>query len=729
MQFSFNRTFKGIIRQSAILALGLAVAAVPRMALGQAAPTTQPTHPAPVCTVIDAQGVAGIYDVRAFGAVGDGKTIDSPAINKAIETAAAAGGGTVRFPAGIYLSYSIRLKNNITLYLDSGSKILAANKNIHGGDGYDLPEDIGDNARYQDFGHSHWHNSLIWGENLENITITGPGMIDGGLYDNNGVNNPNPVPSGRGGGGLTTQPSGGTAISSADTPTTAPVADATGGGGGGGFGGRAAQTGIMGLTNGLGQGGAGRGGRGRGGRGGTTRAGGGFAGGGGGGGGFGPGGGGGRGGRGGRGGDPFANALAALRARGAAGGADTTAAGAGGLAGTDAAGGADATAANDAAGGGGGRRGRGGPFTTDLSVPYRATDTLAPGVGNKSIALKLCKNVTLSNFSVLRGGHFCLLATGIDNLTIDGLKIDTNRDGFDIDGCRNVRISNCALNTPADDGIVLKSTWALGYAVSCENTTITNCMVCGGWETGSMLNGTYMERAPGTGRIKFGTESNAGFKNITISNCVFDRCQGLALETVDGAVIDNISIDNITMRDIGSLPIFIRLGDRRRMPADQAAVGAIRHVSISNIVAQNAAKQFACEIVGIPGHEIEDVHISNVRIMWPGGAPAGIEQVVPPELEATYPEPGMFGVMPAYGFFIRHVKGIELDNIDMTYTAKDMRPPFWLQDVQDADFFNINAQREEGVPMFMLNNVEQFRSRDVRGMEDAFKDKVDKGNL
>jgi hypothetical protein len=203
----------------------------------------------------------------------------------------------------------------------------------------------------------------------------------------------------------------------------------------------------------------------------------------------------------------------------------------------------------------------------------------------------------------------------------------------------------------------------------------------------------------------------------------------LALEAVDGAVIDNISISNITMRAIGSEPIFIRLGDRRRMPADKVAVGEIRHVNISDIVAQNRAPQNACVISGIPGHEIEDVHISNVRIIWPGGAPAGIEKVVPPELEAQYPEAGMFGVLPAYGFFIRHVKGIELNNIDMTYDKKDMRPPFWLFDVQDADFFNINAQREDGVPMFMLKNVEQFRTREIRGMSDTFQDKVDTGNF
>jgi hypothetical protein len=387
----------------------------------------------------------------------------------------------------------------------------------------------------------------------------------------------------------------------------------------------------------------------------------------------------------------------------------------------------------------GGRAGRGGggrpntQFTTDLSQPMRAGDSQPAGLGNKSIALKFCKNVTLSNFSVLRGGHFALLATGVDNLTIDNLHVDTNRDGFDIDGCRNVRVSNCAVNSPADDGICLKSSWGLGFARACENVTITNCLVCGGWEVGSMLDATYIERAPGTGRIKFGTESNGGFKNITISNCVFDRCQGLALEAVDGAVIDNVSISNITMRECGSLPIFIRLGDRRRMPATEAAkpsaVGAIRHVSISDIVAQNRAPQYACEITGIPGHEIEDVHISNVRLLWPGGAPAGIEKVVPPENEFMYPEPGMFGVMPASAFFIRHVNGISLNNIDSTCEKKDMRPPFWLFDVQNADFFNIRAPHEEGVPMFMLKNVTNLRTHEVRGLADTSKDRVESGTL
>src|SRR5689334_18427573 len=119
---------------------------------------------------------AADFDVRAHGATGDGKTLVTAAINKAIDAAAAAGGGTVRFPAGTYLSFSIRLKSNITLQLDPGATILAATAAAGFGsyDPYE-PNEWGDRMQYQDFGHSHWHNSLIWGENLENVTITGAG--------------------------------------------------------------------------------------------------------------------------------------------------------------------------------------------------------------------------------------------------------------------------------------------------------------------------------------------------------------------------------------------------------------------------------------------------------------------------------------------------------------------------------------------------------------------------
>src|SRR4051794_24620111 len=129
---------------------------------------------------------AGTFNVKDFGAKGNGSTVDSPAINKAIAAAAAAGGGTVTFPSGTYLSRSIHLASNVTLNLSSGATIKAASS------GLDAPE-ANSFAQWQDFGHSHFHNALLWGDGVHDVAITGTGTIDGG-----GLTTSNTVPKGVG---------------------------------------------------------------------------------------------------------------------------------------------------------------------------------------------------------------------------------------------------------------------------------------------------------------------------------------------------------------------------------------------------------------------------------------------------------------------------------------------------------------------------------------------------
>ena len=496
------------------------------------------------------------FDVRKYGAKGDGKALDSPAINKAIDAAAAAGGGTVLFTAGTYRSFSIRLKSNVALYIDQGATILAAHP--RDGDGkYDLPEP-NQWDQYQDFGHSHWHNSLIWGENLENISILGPGRIWGkGL------------------------------VRSGAESRTKEQNDAL------------AKQGP----------------------------------------------------------DP-----------------------------------------------------KSGPF----GYP-NARDAVEPGWGNKAISLKLSRNVIIRDITILHGGHFAILATGVDNLTIDNVKIDTNRDGIDIDACKNVRISNCTINSPFDDAICPKSSYALGYARVTENVTITNCQVSG-YDEGTLLDGTYkrdFRNANGTfsptGRIKFGTESNGGFKNITISNCVFDYSRGLALEAVDGGLLEDVTISNITMRDVTNSPIFMRLGSRNRGPKETTKTGALRRVIISNVVVYNADAKYSSIISGIPGYLIEDVQLSNIRVYAKGGGTKEQAALDPPEREALYPEPSMFGDLPAYGFFIRHVKGLLMSDVEVSYLSPDLRPAFWLSDVKDVEFIHVKAQGTL-LPDQRLERVEGKRS-------------------
>ena len=551
-----------------VKAVALALAACLILASGPADPATTLKR-----ALRPEARLATVYDVRSFGARGDGKTLDTAAVNKAIEAAALAGGGTVRFPAGSYLCFSIRLKSNISLYLDSGATILAADPKLAKGS-YDLPEP-NEWDMYQDFGHSHWRNSLIWGIGLENISILGPGRIDG-----QGLTRRSPRPR---------RP-----LQSGDTPTSL----------------------------------------------------------------------------------------------------------------------------------GGGQ--------TRVQSPLGEDDdpSLMNGLGNKAISLKSCRNVVLRDFSILNGGHFAILATGVDNLTIDNLKVDTNRDGLDIDSCRNVRISNCSVNSPNDDAIVLKSSFGLGFARATENVTITNCAVSG-YDIGSMLDGTYrrnVKEAPDhdgpTGRLKFGTESNGGFKNIAISNIVFDHCRGLALETVDGGLLEDVTITNVTMRDIVSAPIFLRLGRRMRGPRG-VAVGELRRINISNVTVYNADPRYASIIAGLPGHAIEDVKLSNIRIFYRGGGTKEQAALEPPERETNYPEPSMFGEIPAYGFFIRHAKGIELNNVEVSYLSEDLRPAFVLVDVGNADFFHVKAQKAAGASVFDLKNVADFSAYQCPGVPDMHLDRVE----
>ncbi len=475
------------------------------------------------------------FNIKDFGAKGDSAFINTTAINTAIAAAANAGGGTVYFPAGIYLSYSIHLKSHISLYLEQGAMLVAAAP--VGETGYDVPEPAS-NDTFQDFGHSHWHNSLIWAESEEDISILGPGVIYG-----------------------------------------------------------------KGLS-------------------------------------------------------------------------------------------------------------RGGPFR-------------AP-VGNKAIALKLCRNVILKDFTILYGGHFGLLATGVNNLTIDNLKMDTNRDGMDIDCCKNVRLSNCSINSPWDDAICLKSSFALGYALPTENVTITNCSVTG-FDRGSFYNGTYGRKEASlvpdkegpTGRIKFGTESDGGFRNITISNCVFEYCRGLALETVDGALLEDVTISNITMRDVVNSPIFLRLGGRMRGPAG-TPVGQLRRININNVVVYNADSHFSTLISGLPGHDIEDIRLSNISIWYrPLDSPVTRIQQEVPEYEKVYPEPQKFGVLPTYGFFIRHVKNIELANIDLHLLGSEIRPAIQLIDVKGVKLQNVAAEKGSNKSLLVLQEVSNVSIQDCEGLKDV----------
>jgi polygalacturonase len=276
-----------------------------------------------------------------------------------------------------------------------------------------------------------------------------------------------------------------------------------------------------------------------------------------------------------------------------------------------------------------------------------------------------------------------------------------------------VRVSNCSVNSPWDDAIVPKSSYALGYARPSRNIAITNCYVAGCYELGSLLDATFRKfpqgkRAYGTGRIKFGTESNGGFQNVAVSNCVFEGSMGYALETVDGAILEDFAITNTTMRDLSCPPLFLRLGARLRGPKETTQVGAFRRVLISNLVCHNAPGWQSSIISGIPNHPIEDLKLSDIYVEHAGGGTTEQAATQVPELIDGYPDPGAFKVTPASAFFLRHVRNLEMSHVEVANATPDARPAFYLQDVERADFFAVTAPRNaDGA--FALHNVKDLR--------------------
>lgn len=476
---------------------------------------------------------AAYSNVRNFGAKGDGTTPDAKAIDEAIAQTAANGGGTVYFPPGSYLSATIHLQSHVTLYLEQGATIVAAPK------GYDLPEE-NENDQYQDYGHSHFNNSLIVGTGLSDIAILGPGRIWGKGLLRDSVRN----------------------------------------------------------------------------------------------------------------------------------GSDE-------------------------------------------------------GLGNKTISLKQCHNVTLRDFSILHGGWFGALLNAVDNLTIDNVKMDTDRDGIDVISCKNVRIINCLINSPQDDAICLKSDYALGYTRATENVMIVNCQVSG-YDEGTLLDGTFqvVKRANRTGRIKLGTESNGGFRNITITNCVFDYSRGLALETVDGGPLEDVTISNITMRHIVNSPLFIRLGERMRGPAG-AAAGTLKRVVISNMIAFDVPPMQGAVISGTKAHPIEELTLTNIHFYYNGGGGKELTAIKVPELEKDYPEPARFGRTPAYGFFIRHVCGLQLSDVHTSFLTSDLRYAITLEDVEKARLLHIDAQISGEAGLLQLKEVKDITIRDCAPVKDTHLTSID----
>jgi polygalacturonase len=320
-----------------------------------------------------------------------------------------------------------------------------------------------------------------------------------------------------------------------------------------------------------------------------------------------------------------------------------------------------------------------------------------------------CEDVLVDGVTLINSACSVSDFQSCNYVRINGVKIysygNYNNDGIDIDS-RNVVVSNCIIESE-DDALCFKSN---RHDLPCENVTVTNCVLA------SNCNG-----------IKFGTTSRKGFKNISVTNCIIKRpaednfrhwheniegvdssktvISGLALEVVDGGIMEHILISDIIMDGVQT-PIFIKLGDRKRY---DDTPGQLKNIQINNIIARNVSL-ISSSITGYPGNNIQNVKISNVDITYKGGGTEKQHQQVIPENEKDYPENRMFGhSLPAYGFFIRHVEGLKMENINLSLAQSDARSVIRMDNVSDIKIRNLSADNPgSNVPLIEIregNNI------------------------
>jgi polygalacturonase len=310
------------------------------------------------------------------------------------------------------------------------------------------------------------------------------------------------------------------------------------------------------------------------------------------------------------------------------------------------------------------------------------------------IRLISCKDVSIHGVTLRDAAMWAQHYLACENVSIKNLTVRSHRhlnnDGLDLDGCRNVVISGCDIRSE-DDSIVLKST----CDHPCQNVEVSGCTL-----------------SSDNNALKLGTESSTGFQNISIHDCsIYDtKNSGLALEVVDGGKLDGVDVSNLTMRNVGA-PIFVRLGNRARpvyAGASKPGMGSLENVRIHNIIATGAG-HIGCSITGVPNFPVRNVALEDINITFRGGA-TGTGLRVVPENASKYPEHSMFGVLPAYGFYCRHVQNLTFTNVNVRFERNDSRPSLVCDDVAGLELTHWQGQtRTPDSRSFRFVNVSNAR--------------------
>lgn len=365
----------------------------------------------------------------------------------------------------------------------------------------------------------------------------------------------------------------------------------------------------------------------------------------------------------------------------------------------------------------------------------------------KIIEFKYCKGVSVKDIHLKNGTSWIQNYYECVDVVIDGEHVLSNafwnNDGIDITDCKNVTVTNCNINA-ADDGICLKSE---SRNSRCENVYVANCRI-----------------RSSASAVKLGTSSRGGFKNIVIKNIeVYDTYRSaIAIEAVDGGLVENVDVRNIHAVNTGNA-VFIRLGHRNK----DTAYSRLRNVYIGDVKVKVPAGKpdqgypmegpalkypvnfkrdtstlyqsvspwnnsgidssavpyphnaFPSSITGLPGHPVENVTLENIEITYEGGSNKNVNYFpldsfrVITEAEKDYPEFSMFGEVPVWGLYVRHVKGLVLKNVAMSNKMPDFRAAILINEAQDVSLKKIQITGATSNPVLFSNAVKQFGMESV----------------
>lgn len=321
-----------------------------------------------------------------------------------------------------------------------------------------------------------------------------------------------------------------------------------------------------------------------------------------------------------------------------------------------------------------------------------------------------CSEIQIRDLTLKNAACWVQTYDKCNNIIIDNIKVDSdaywNNDGLDIQDCKNVIVSNCTINS-ADDGICIKSQSSDYY---CDNILISDCIV-----------------RSSASAIKFGTVSHGGFRNVVIRNIkVYDTFRSaIAIESVDGGFLENILIENIKAKNTGNA-FFVRLGERSK----KEQMGTLRNVVLRNIKVEVAFERpdyayeirgpalpffhntFPASITGVPGYPVENITLENITITYPGRGNKGLaylplsrlSQI--PEKISEYPEFSMFGELPSWGLYVRHVDGLKMKNVNLSLKESDYRPAMVFDDVNNLVITEMETSGETKDHQVILRNSE-----------------------